>query len=130
MAAKKGQKDMERVLTKYELSRLLAEKTGFYIHNMATVLDALDEIIVSNMSTATEDNPSEIRLSLGFVFGGRYSPEHEVRDPRTQEKVITPAKFIPYAKFSPAFRKKINKKKSKKLKKIEKARKSDGDKHG
>ena len=32
MAAKKEQKDMERVLTKYELSRLLAEKTNFYIH--------------------------------------------------------------------------------------------------
>ena len=63
------------------------------------------------MSTATEDNPSEIRLSLGFVFGGRYSPEHEVRDPRTQEKIITPAKFIPYAKFRAAFRKKMNKKK-------------------
>lgn len=111
MAAKKEQKDMERVLTKYELSRLLAEKTNFYIHNMETVLDALDEIIVENMSTAKKDKPSEIRLSLGFVFGGRYSPEHEARDPRTNEKIITPAKFIPYAKFSPSFRKKINKKK-------------------
>lgn len=109
---------MERVLTKYELSRLLAKETGFYIHNMETVLTALDKIIVKNMSMATEDEPSEIRLSLGFVFGGRYSPEHEVRDPRDGTLVTTPAKYIPYAKFSPSFRKKINKntKKNKKRK--------------
>ena len=88
----------------------LSARTGFYKHNIDTMLDALDDVIVENMSTATKDEPSEIRLSLGFALGGRYSPKHEVRDPRTGEKVMTPAKYIPYAKFSPAFRKKINKK--------------------
>ena len=88
----------------------LSARTGFYKHNIDTILDALDDVIVENMSTAAKDEPSEIRLSLGFVLGGRFSPKHEVRDPRTGEKVMTPAKYIPYAKFSPAFRKKINKK--------------------
>ena len=89
----------------------LAIRTNFYKKNIDTILDALDEIIVENMSAATKKEPSEIHLSLGFVFGGRYSPKHEVRDPRTGEKVMTPAKYIPYARFSPHFRKKINKKK-------------------
>jgi len=97
-------------MKKPELARELAQRTGFYIKNMEAVLDALDDIIVDNMSMATKDEPSEIRLSLGFILGGRYSPKHEVRDPRTGESVMTPAKYIPYAKFSPAFRKKINKK--------------------
>ena len=101
---------MERVIKKPELARLLAQKTGFYIKNMEQVLNALDDIIVENMGMATKKEPSEICLSLGFVFGGKYSPKREVRDPRTGEKVITPAKFIPYAKFTPSFRKKINKK--------------------
>ena len=101
---------MERVLKKPELARLLAQKTGFYIKNMEEVLRALDEIIVENMSEATKNEPSEIQLSLGFTFGGKYSPKREVRDPRNGNMVMTPAKFIPYAKFSPAFRKKINKK--------------------
>ena len=102
---------MERVLKRDDLARLLAEKTGFYIKNMDETLRALDEIIIENMSAATKKEPSEIHLSLGFVLGGRYSPKHEVRDPRTGETVMTPAKYIPYARFSPHFRKKINKKK-------------------
>ena len=93
-----------------ELVDELSARTGFYKHNIDTILDALDDVIVENMSTATKDEPSEIRLSLGFTFGGRYSPKHEARDPRNGTMVMTPAKYIPYAKFSPAFRKKINKK--------------------
>ena len=50
-------------------------------------------------------------LSLGFVIGGRYAPKREVKDPRNGETVMTPAKYIPYARFKPSFRKKINKKK-------------------
>lgn len=105
-------------MQKEQLIDELASRTKFFKHNIKTMLDALDDIIVDNMSMATEDEPSEIRLSLGFVFGGRYSPEHEVRDPRDGTLVTTPAKYIPYAKFSPNFRKKINKntKKNKKRK--------------
>lgn len=101
---------MERVMKRQELVDELSARTGFYKTNVNAMLDALDDIIVENMSMATNKEPSEIRLSLGFTFGGRYSPKREVRDPRTGEKVMTPAKFIPYAKFSPSFRKKINKK--------------------
>ena len=101
---------MDRVMHREELVEELSARTGFYKINVNAMLDALDDIIVENMSMATKKEPSEIRLSLGFIFGGRYSPKREVRDPRTGEKVMTPAKFIPYAKFSPSFRKKINKK--------------------
>ena len=93
-----------------ELVDALAVRTNFFKHNIDQMLDALDDIIVENMSMATKDEPSEIRLSLGFTLGGRYSPKHEVRDPRNGNVVMTPAKYIPYARFSPAFRKKINKK--------------------
>lgn len=101
---------MERVLKRKQLVDILSERTGFYKQNIHTILDALDDVIVENMSTATKDEPSEIQLSLGFVFGGRFSPKREARDPRDGSAIITPAKYIPYAKFKPSFRKKINKK--------------------
>ena len=101
---------MERVLKRKELIDELAERTGCYKYNIDAMLDALDDIIVENMSTATKKEPSEIHLSHGFVFGGRFSPKHEAKDPRNGETVITPAKYIPYARFKPSFRKKINKK--------------------
>lgn len=101
---------MERVMKRKELVDELAARTGFYKHNLDTILDALDDVIVDNMSMATEDEPSEVRLSLGFTLGGRYSPSHEAKDPRDGSVIMTKAKYIPYARFSPAFRKKINKK--------------------
>ena len=102
---------MERVMKRKQLVDELSERTGFYKNNIDAMLDALDDIIVENMSTATKTEPSEIYLSLGFVIGGRYSPKHEVKDPRNGNIVRTPAKYIPYARFKPSFRKKINKKK-------------------
>lgn len=101
---------MERVLKRRQLVDELAERTGFYKYNLEEMLDALDEIIVENMSTATKTEPSEIHLSHGFVFGGRYTPKREVRDPRNGNTVVTPAKYIPYARFKTSFRHKINKK--------------------
>ena len=101
---------MERVLKRKQLVDILSERTGFYKHNINTMLDALDDVIVENMSTATKTEPSEIQLSLGFVFGGRFVPKREAKDPRDGSIIMTPAKYIPYAKFKPSFRKKINKK--------------------
>lgn len=101
---------MERILQRKELVDELSLRTGFYKANLNIILEALDDIIVENMSMATEDEPSEVRLSLGFVFGGRFSPEHEAKDPRDGSVITTPSKYIPYAKFTPSFRKKINKK--------------------
>ena len=101
---------MERVLKRKQLVDELAKRTGFYKQNIHDMLDALDDIIVENMSAATKTEPSEVHLSLGFVFGGRYTPRREVRDPRNGSVLMTPAKYIPYAKFKPSFRKKINKK--------------------
>lgn len=101
---------MERVLKRQQLVDILSERTGFYKKNLNEILDALDDIIVENMSAATKNEPSEIHLSLGFVFGGRYAPKRLAVDPRDGSTITTKAKYIPYAKFTPSFRKKINKK--------------------
>ena len=102
---------MERILKRKQLVDEINARTGFFKKNIDEILDALDDVIVENMSTATKTEPSEVHLSHGFVFGGRYSPKHEVKDPRNGETVMTPAKYIPYARFKTSFRQKINKKK-------------------
>lgn len=101
---------MERVMKRKQLVDELSERTGFYKMNIDTMLDALEDVIIENMSMATKTEPSEIHLSLGFVFGGRYAPKREAVDPRNGETIITKAKYIPYAKFKTSFRQKINKK--------------------
>lgn len=109
---------MERVMNRDGLARALAEKTGFYIHNMQTVTFALEEIILENMQSATFKERSEILLAPGVIIGGRRIPEQEAKDPRTGEKVMSPEKVIPYATFKPSIRKKLYVQPKKKKKKV------------
>ena len=102
---------MDRVMKRKELIEELATRTGFYKSNIKLMLEALDDVITENMSMATKKEPSELYLSLGFVIGGRYAPKREVKDPRNGETVMTPEKYIPYARFKQKKKKKINKKK-------------------
>ena len=99
---------MDRVMKKDQLVDELALRTGFFKKNIREMLDALDDIIVENMSMATKTERSEIQLSLGFAFGGRYTPRREAKDPRTGAVIMTKAKYIPYARFTQSFRDKIN----------------------
>ena len=106
----RGKKVMNRVLKKEDLVDIICDRTEFYKIHIKTILDELDNIIVENMMAATESEPSEIRLSLGFTFGGRFVNARKARDPRNGNEIVSPAKIIPYAKFSQNFRKKINEK--------------------
>lgn len=98
---------MDRVLKRKQLVDLLAEKTDFYKYNVEKMLDALEDVIMDNMLMAKEGEPSEIRLTLGFTFGAKYRRKQLVKDPRTGEMVVSAARVIPYAKFSPHFRRKL-----------------------
>ena len=50
---------MERVLKRKELVDELASRTNFYKKNIDVILDALDDVIIENMSAATKKEPSE-----------------------------------------------------------------------
>lgn len=96
-----------KVIKKPELTDLLAERTGFYKKNMKDVVDALADIVVEQLQTATYDEPVEIHISPGVIVGGRRVPEHESINPKTRETIITPEKVIPYAVFKPSIRQKL-----------------------
>lgn len=98
---------MERIIKKNELIDALSDKTGFYKHNMKDVVDALADIILENMQTATFEEDSELHLRSGLIIGGHRVPEHEAKDPRNGQIIITPEKVIPYATFKPSLRQKL-----------------------
>ena len=100
---------MKRILKKKDIANELAKRCDFYKYSMEEVVDALEDIIVENMGEASFDEDAEIHLAKGLTIGARRFPEREVRDPRNQDKVTTPEKVIPFAKFTYTFRQKINK---------------------
>lgn len=87
----------------------LKERTGFYKYNIQELLEALDDIIVEHMNTATFDEPSEMRLFKGWRIGAKRTPERASFDPRDRSEIITPEKLIPYCKLKQSFRNRINK---------------------
>lgn len=99
---------MQRIMKREDVVRAISEKTDFFMKDIKTILEALEEVIIENMNEATYDSPSELYLAHGFIIGGKRSPAHEVRDPRTQEVVMTQEKILPYAKYKVSFRQKIN----------------------
>ena len=74
----------------------------------AWILEILEEIIIDNMNMATKDEKSQLSFTPGFVIGGYYMPEREVRHPRYGHTVVSPEKIVPYITFKDTFRNKIN----------------------
>lgn len=96
-------------MKKDQLIDELSKRTQFYKKNMKEVVEALSDIILENMQSATLEEPSELHLRHGVIIGGHRVPEREAKDPRTGEIIMSPEKVIPYAIFKPSVRQKLYK---------------------
>lgn len=101
---------MDRIMKKPELANALAEKTGFYKCNMKIVVDALADIVLEQLKTATFEEDSQFYIAPGIILVGHRVPEREAKDPRTGQIVMSPEKVIPKAIFKPSVRLKLYKK--------------------
>lgn len=101
---------MKRVMKKPELANELAERTGFYKKNMREVVNALADIVIEQLQTATFEEDSELHIAPGVLICGKRKPQQESIDPRDRSVITTPEKVIPYAVFKPSARLKLYKK--------------------
>ena len=101
---------MGQIMKKEDLACKLAEVCGFYKKNMREIMNALPDIILEQLQTATFEQDAEIHLIPGLTICGRRVPAREAKDPRTGEMVMSPEKVIPYAEFKPTLRLKLYKK--------------------
>lgn len=92
---------------KDDLVRAIAKKSGFYISNCKVMIEALEEVILENMRLARTGEDSELYIAKGLYFHGIRKAEHEARDPRNQNIIITPEKVIPSCEFRQSFRDKL-----------------------
>lgn len=100
---------MERIMKKPELVDELAARTGFYKKNMKEVVDALADIVIEQLQTATFEEDSEFHIAHGVLICGHRKPEQESIDPRDRSIITTPEKVVPYAVFKPSVRLKLYK---------------------
>lgn len=99
---------MKDFISQDQIIRQVSKKTGFSLWALKETLNALNDVIIENMLTATPDQPSEMRLFPGWRLGAKILPEREAKDPRSGETIITSEKFSPYCRFEQNYRNKIN----------------------
>ena len=98
---------MKRIMKKEDLACELASRTNFFKKNMREVVNALSDIVIEQLQTATFEQDSELHLAPGVVIVGHRIPEREAKDPRTGEMVTSPEKVLPKAIFKPSVRLKL-----------------------
>jgi len=98
---------MKRMMNKDDVARAVAEKSGFYISNCRIMLEALEQVILENMKLAKINFDSEMYIAKGLYLHGERRAEHEAKDPRNQNIIITPEKVIPSCEFRQSFRDKL-----------------------
>lgn len=100
---------MERIMKKDDLAIELADRCGFFRKNTRELVNALADIVIEQLQTATFEQDSEFHLAPGIIIIGHRVPEREAKDPRTGETIISPEKVIPKAVFKPSARLKLYK---------------------
>ncbi len=92
------------LVTKDMMARAIAEKSGYFLKDIKTVLSAMDEIVVEYFSQVTDDEEVMIQMATGIKCGCSVVPERQRKNPKTQEDIICAPTVKPKTVFSQDFR--------------------------
>ena len=89
-------------MTKVELVKVVADKTGFTQKDVKAVMEAVQEVV---FATLKED---EIKLMDGITLSAVYKEATVKRNPQTGEPINVSARYAPKAKFGTALKNALN----------------------
>lgn len=96
-------------VTKDQMARRLAEKTGYYLQDVRTVLSAMDDVVRECFSEVTDDKDVSVQIVEGIKISCKIVPERERVNPATGEPIVCKATVKPGVKYSTVFRDTIQK---------------------
>ena len=96
-------------VTKDQMARDIAEKSGFYLKDVKTVLSVIDDLVKEYFADVTDDNDISVQIVEGIKISCKVVPERERVNPATGEPVICKATVKPGVKYSTVFRDTIQK---------------------
>ena len=97
------------LVTKDQLARSIAEKSGFFLKDIKVVLSAMDGAVQEFFAEVTDDEEVMIQLTQGIKCGCYVVPERQRKNPKTQEDIICAPTVKPKTVFSQDFRALIQK---------------------
>lgn len=94
-------------ITREEMVRRLSEKSGYYMKDVRSLLQCMDEVVFEAMSEATLEDEIQMQIVSGIKVGCKIVGERERVDPRTQQPITCGETTKPFVKFSQDFRFKL-----------------------
>lgn len=94
-------------ITREEMIRRLSEKSGYYMKDVRSLLQCMDEVVFDALCEVTDADDVSIQLVQGIKVSTHVVPERDRVDPRTQEPIIVKATVKPACKFSQDYRFKL-----------------------
>ena len=96
-------------VTKDQMARDLAKKTGYYLQDVKAVLSAMDDIVKEYFANVTDDKDVSVQIVEGIKISCKVVPERERVNPATGEPIMCKATVKPGVKYSTVFRDTIQK---------------------
>jgi nucleoid DNA-binding protein len=92
------------IVTKDQLARAIAEKSGYFLKDVKEVLSVMDDTVREFFAEVTDDEEVMIQLTQGIKCGCYVVPERQRKNPKTQEDIICAPTVKPKTVFSQDFR--------------------------
>ena len=96
-------------ITKDQMARALAEKTGYYLRDVKNLLSAMDDFVKESFAEVTDEEDVVIQIVEGVKISVHVVPERERVNPQNQKAIMVKATVKPAAKFSSVLREIIQK---------------------
>ena len=96
-------------VTKDQMARDVAEKSGYYLKDVKVVLSVMDDLVKEYFAEVTDDNDVSVQIVEGIKISCKVVPERERVNPSTRESIVCKATVKPGVKYSEVFRDTIQK---------------------
>lgn len=92
------------VITRSEIVKKLAEKSGYYQKHIYKIMKCFDEVVLEYFGQVTDEEEVMVQLVTGIKAGCSIIPERTRRNPSTQEEITCKPYCKPKVKFSEDFK--------------------------
>ena len=94
-------------ITREEMIKKLSERSGYYMKDVRSLLQAMDEVVFEELSSVTDNEEISIQLVSGIKVKTTVVPERDRVDPRNQKPIVVKATVKPSCKFSQDYKLKL-----------------------
>jgi nucleoid DNA-binding protein len=95
------------VITRENLIKRLANKSGYYEKDIRQVLHCFDDVVLECLAEVTDDEEVSVQIVKGIKCGCKIVAPRRRVDPRDGSPIDVSETVKPFAKFSEDFRKVI-----------------------